>query len=426
MSKHNKTYGKRGPSAPIASIQFDKVITDSTKRPSASKSAGVVGKWGTTSFTSLRSSQVNGSKAGKAKKFSNSLEPDNKKTFIILILIAKKGVSPVKCLPGDYGASNLITTPAVLSSGNDAFSFEAGINSATVSAAPLQPKPRKFFKSRGSDDLAKGAASSQNASVNSNAYTDYPTRQTDNVGSENLNLYASTAGNVGYISPTYSSPANKASGKRGRGRPRGSRSSASPRRSTTGVVPKPASTRGTSRGKRRNKTNRSVRGQHGAGRAKRKRAQWEESESEEEEEAASSEMEEPEEELGEAVENEPVDEENDNDEEEEETWEHNGAERYPEEDKPKPPIKLIIRRNDAAAFVSKVESQSGQQEQEQEQEQETPSPTGVAPREEVCEPMVDNGLVEPQPIAREPSPLLDTGSIAANTSPETRPVVEVR
>jgi hypothetical protein len=65
MSKHNKTYGKRGASAPVASIQFDKVITDNNKRPSASKSAGVVGKWGTTSFTSLRSSQVNGGKSGK-------------------------------------------------------------------------------------------------------------------------------------------------------------------------------------------------------------------------------------------------------------------------------------------------------------------------------------------------------------------------
>lgn len=65
MSKHSKTYSKRGASAPVASIQFDKVITDNNKRPSASKSAGVVGKWGTTSFTSLRSSQVNGSKTGK-------------------------------------------------------------------------------------------------------------------------------------------------------------------------------------------------------------------------------------------------------------------------------------------------------------------------------------------------------------------------
>lgn len=65
MSKHNKTYGKRGASTPVASIQFDKVIAENNKRPTASKSAGVVGKWGTTSFTSLRSSQVNGCKAGK-------------------------------------------------------------------------------------------------------------------------------------------------------------------------------------------------------------------------------------------------------------------------------------------------------------------------------------------------------------------------
>ena len=65
MSRHNKMFGKRGASGPVASIQFDKLITDNTKRPSASKSAGVVGKWGTTSFTSLRSSQVNGGKTGK-------------------------------------------------------------------------------------------------------------------------------------------------------------------------------------------------------------------------------------------------------------------------------------------------------------------------------------------------------------------------
>ena len=64
MSKTAKSTGRRGPSGPIASIQFDKLISDAGKRPVAAKSAGVVGKWGTTSFTSLRSSHVNGIKAG--------------------------------------------------------------------------------------------------------------------------------------------------------------------------------------------------------------------------------------------------------------------------------------------------------------------------------------------------------------------------
>jgi hypothetical protein len=64
MSKQNKAYGKRGSSAPVASFNFEKLLAESSKRPIAAKSAGVMGKWGTTSFTSLRSSQVNGDKAG--------------------------------------------------------------------------------------------------------------------------------------------------------------------------------------------------------------------------------------------------------------------------------------------------------------------------------------------------------------------------
>lgn len=70
MSRHSKTYGKRGSSVPVASINFDKLIADNGKRPTASKSAGVIGKWGTTSFTSLRSSQVNGEKAGEQVVYS--------------------------------------------------------------------------------------------------------------------------------------------------------------------------------------------------------------------------------------------------------------------------------------------------------------------------------------------------------------------
>jgi hypothetical protein len=51
-----KTYGRKV-SAPVsqASIQFDNLFCENSNRPSASKSAGTVGKWGITSFTSLRS-----------------------------------------------------------------------------------------------------------------------------------------------------------------------------------------------------------------------------------------------------------------------------------------------------------------------------------------------------------------------------------
>lgn len=64
MSKAAKSTSRRAPSGLIASIQFDKLLSDAGKRPIAAKSAGVVGKWGTTSFTSLRSSHVNSIKSG--------------------------------------------------------------------------------------------------------------------------------------------------------------------------------------------------------------------------------------------------------------------------------------------------------------------------------------------------------------------------
>ncbi|XP_058789303.1 protein wings apart-like [Phymastichus coffea] len=41
-------------------IQFDKLFKENSNRPSAAKSAGTVGKWGITSFTSIRSTNING------------------------------------------------------------------------------------------------------------------------------------------------------------------------------------------------------------------------------------------------------------------------------------------------------------------------------------------------------------------------------
>lgn len=36
------------------SIQFDKLYKENSNKPSAARSAGIVGKWGITSFTSIR------------------------------------------------------------------------------------------------------------------------------------------------------------------------------------------------------------------------------------------------------------------------------------------------------------------------------------------------------------------------------------
>ncbi|XP_037073208.1 protein wings apart-like, partial [Pollicipes pollicipes] len=52
---------KRPPPAPTSSIQFDAGVSD--RKPTAAKSAGTLGRWGVTSFTSIRSSIVNGSGA---------------------------------------------------------------------------------------------------------------------------------------------------------------------------------------------------------------------------------------------------------------------------------------------------------------------------------------------------------------------------
>lgn len=60
MSRNSyaKTYGRKVGANTIqpASIQFDKLFCENSNRPSAAKSAGTIGKWGITSFTSIRSS----------------------------------------------------------------------------------------------------------------------------------------------------------------------------------------------------------------------------------------------------------------------------------------------------------------------------------------------------------------------------------
>lgn len=58
MARYSKTsYGKKGHSASKQqNIQFETIFCENSNRPSAAKSAGTVGKWGITSFTSIRSS----------------------------------------------------------------------------------------------------------------------------------------------------------------------------------------------------------------------------------------------------------------------------------------------------------------------------------------------------------------------------------
>jgi len=270
----------------------------------------------------------------------------------MVIFTAKRGLSPVKCMPGDYGFSS--TTASSIGSGIDAFNFESGVTSGSVANCPTQPKPRKFFKSRATEDTSKNASSVQNPS--SHSYVDFPMITSDNITS---NIHA--AASVGYLSPPSKTLMNKTPPKRGRGRPRGSRNT-SPRSSAVNTY-KPAAVnpgRGAPRGRRRSKGNRTIRGQQGSGRGKRRRAEWEQSESEEED-AASSDGEDQEVKLPSHAEENVEEEEEEEEEEDEELSNKNGSEQCVEEEEnkpeeePKPPIKLrIIRQNDTNAFVSKV------------------------------------------------------------------------
>lgn len=57
---YTKSYSRKVNNVTPGSIQFDKLFRENSNRPSAAKSAGTVGKWGITSFTSIRSTNING------------------------------------------------------------------------------------------------------------------------------------------------------------------------------------------------------------------------------------------------------------------------------------------------------------------------------------------------------------------------------
>ncbi|XP_043526943.1 protein wings apart-like isoform X2 [Frieseomelitta varia] len=115
---YTKSYSRKVSSMTPGSIQFDKLFRENSNRPSAAKSAGTVGKWGITSFTSIRSTNINGRR------------DDIHNTF---------GAKRIKL---DYGNQN-----ARVNSGKDPFSFETDPDNKSDIAPPVV-KPKKFFKSR--------------------------------------------------------------------------------------------------------------------------------------------------------------------------------------------------------------------------------------------------------------------------------------
>ncbi|XP_066599829.1 protein wings apart-like [Prorops nasuta] len=121
---YTKSYSRKVNSAIPGSIQFDKLFRENSNRPSAAKSAGTVGKWGITSFTSIRSTNINGRR-------------DDIHSF---------GAKKMKL---DYGNQN-----ARVSSGKDPFSFDTDPDNKSDTAPPVV-KPKKFFKSRNAPSVVE-------------------------------------------------------------------------------------------------------------------------------------------------------------------------------------------------------------------------------------------------------------------------------
>lgn len=109
MSRHyGRGYHRRGTPVCQTSFAIDKLFKENSNRPSAARSAGTIGKWGITSFTTIRSSGYNSS----VSKYSSSLKKQDQN----------------------------------INSG-DSFAFEGEVKPKVDGP----PKPKKFFKSRNAE-----------------------------------------------------------------------------------------------------------------------------------------------------------------------------------------------------------------------------------------------------------------------------------
>ncbi|KAK0075528.1 hypothetical protein PV325_006781 [Microctonus aethiopoides] len=173
---YTKSYSRKVNSVTPGSIQFDKLFRENSNRPSAAKSAGTVGKWGITSFTSIRSTNINGKRDNIHKTFG-----------------AKK-------MKIDYANQN-----AQVKSNKDPFSFETDVDSkndaaaaaataaaaAITVAAPPIIKPKKFFKSRNAPTIINNEIK-QEATVINRSVPEIQYGRSGGVRSQKQNHHQST------------------------------------------------------------------------------------------------------------------------------------------------------------------------------------------------------------------------------------------
>lgn len=78
MSRHyGRGYHRRGSAVCQTSFTIDKLFKESNNKPSASRSAGTVGKWGITSFTTIRGSGFGSKYGSSAKNEKKEVKDDN-------------------------------------------------------------------------------------------------------------------------------------------------------------------------------------------------------------------------------------------------------------------------------------------------------------------------------------------------------------
>lgn len=152
MSRHyGRGYHRRGTPICQTSFPIDKLFKENSNRPSAARSAGTLGKWGITSFTTIRSS---------------SYEPSLSK------------------YSGNYKTQN-----QNINSGGDSYSFEGDVKPAQD--AP--PKPKKFFKSRNVEVVEEKVVSPPDVSPNKNVGDSKtpPKKNKEDLGTTSKKVYSS-------------------------------------------------------------------------------------------------------------------------------------------------------------------------------------------------------------------------------------------
>ena len=147
MSRHyGRGYHRRGTPVCQTSFPIDKLFKENSNRPSAARSAGTIGKWGITSFTTIRNSSYEPSYS-KYSSFRNQNQNIN--------------------------------------SGN---SYSNDENKAKQDGPP---KPKKFFKSRNTEITEESAVSPTSTVLNNDLSSKSPVKKNKEVGTTSKKVYSS-------------------------------------------------------------------------------------------------------------------------------------------------------------------------------------------------------------------------------------------